>query len=528
MAELDHRRPPRAPRSGSRATTSSRRRPSPAPGRQLPASVTCAWTQPRARPHAGRPPGLWLRPGQPHPHELTGAAIRQAVAADCQQHRPAAPGAHRGGPRRRPRHHPRPRRRPRPERRAGRRPHRPRATRRGASSSSCTRTRTPSSSPTRTRSTSTRADAVTLTCAADPGPDPRRSTWRPRAPWPTPSPATSPTPSRAARARAVELADAIDVDLQHPQRLRLRPGHASLSSPACTPPASTGPTPSPAASRDASDPDLARVFGLDGVPVLDPALPLPGLLGLPLRWVADGPLAGDPAPGTGRGPAAPGCAGGFRWAPGTLARWRGDPHLAFALALASRAGIDEAARLQAALGRPLTGALRELAAPARRGAASGSARRLEPGDGARPADGRLRADCRPRTSCPARPRRRRCAPSRSPWPAAPGVTAPGRPAPRARAPERQRRGQRAPGPTPCDPAHRRRHRHAGRAARQGRVPSRRGHHPRPVVNALAGHPYAVPSRRASVPATPAAVDLGPADNSKKCKAPPLATNPPCP
>ena len=45
-------------------------------GGQLPASVTGAWTQPR--------PGLWLRPGQPHPHELTGAALRQAVAVDAE------------------------------------------------------------------------------------------------------------------------------------------------------------------------------------------------------------------------------------------------------------------------------------------------------------------------------------------------------------------------------------------------------------------------------------------------------------
>ena len=55
--------------------------------RQLPASVTSAWTQPlRRSDQAPGPaaPGLWLRPGQPHPHELTGAAIRQAVAADAQ------------------------------------------------------------------------------------------------------------------------------------------------------------------------------------------------------------------------------------------------------------------------------------------------------------------------------------------------------------------------------------------------------------------------------------------------------------
>ncbi len=43
---------------------------------QLPVSVTSAWTQPHQE--------LWLRPGQPHPHELSGAALRQAVAVDAE------------------------------------------------------------------------------------------------------------------------------------------------------------------------------------------------------------------------------------------------------------------------------------------------------------------------------------------------------------------------------------------------------------------------------------------------------------
>ena len=43
---------------------------------RLPDSVTSAWTQP--------PPELWLRPGQPHPHELSGAALRQAIAVDAE------------------------------------------------------------------------------------------------------------------------------------------------------------------------------------------------------------------------------------------------------------------------------------------------------------------------------------------------------------------------------------------------------------------------------------------------------------
>ncbi len=42
---------------------------------QLPAAATSAWTQ--------SPAGLWLRPGQPHPHVLTGAAISRAIAGDA-------------------------------------------------------------------------------------------------------------------------------------------------------------------------------------------------------------------------------------------------------------------------------------------------------------------------------------------------------------------------------------------------------------------------------------------------------------
>ena len=76
------------------------------------------------------------------------------------------------------------------------------------------------------------------------------------------------------------------------------------------------------------------------------------MLGLPLRWVATGPLAGTLlqvlAPGSPSG-------AGDRPVPG-------DPYEAFALALCSRAGIQETARLRAALGGPLSEALRELTA----------------------------------------------------------------------------------------------------------------------------------------------------------------------
>ena len=49
--------------------------------RQLPDPVTSAWTQPRLAQPAHLQ--LWLRPGQAHPHELSGAAVREAVTADA-------------------------------------------------------------------------------------------------------------------------------------------------------------------------------------------------------------------------------------------------------------------------------------------------------------------------------------------------------------------------------------------------------------------------------------------------------------
>jgi hypothetical protein len=99
------------------------------------------------------------------------------------------------------------------------------------------------------------------------------------------------------------------------------------------------------------DPDLGldAVLGLDGASVLDPALPLPGVLGLPLRWVADGPLAAILLQVLAAEPAAA----------------TGEPELAWALALEARAGIKESTVLRAALGRPLTERLGELTARAK-------------------------------------------------------------------------------------------------------------------------------------------------------------------
>jgi len=84
------------------------------------------------------------------------------------------------------------------------------------------------------------------------------------------------------------------------------------------------------------DPELARALGLPQAGAIGPALPLPGLLDLPLRWVADSPLAtallqvlaAHPATGT---------------APDH------SPRQAFALALTSRAGIGDATPLRASL-----------------------------------------------------------------------------------------------------------------------------------------------------------------------------------
>ena len=87
--------------------------------------------------------------------------------------------------------------------------------------------------------------------------------------------------------------------------------------------------------------DLAEVFGR--VPALDPAFPVQGMLGLPLRWVAGSSLASTLLQVLAAHPSP------------------GDPYLAFAYALSSRAGVYETTQLGAALGSPLTDALDGLA-----------------------------------------------------------------------------------------------------------------------------------------------------------------------
>lgn len=113
-------------------------------------------------------------------------------------------------------------------------------------------------------------------------------------------------------------------------------------------------------ARDADggrDADLARVFGRTSIGSLDPALPLPGLLGLPLHWVAAGPLGGtllrvleeraSAAPDASDPDARPGAGALYR---------------AFADALASRAGIPETGQVKAALSYSLAEQIRDLEA----------------------------------------------------------------------------------------------------------------------------------------------------------------------
>jgi len=306
--------------------------------RRLPPAVTSAWTQRQ---------GLWLRPGQPNPHELTGAALRQAVAADARDTAVlpqvltaavldvalsiirdlddvrALSGALAGD-----------------------------LTARGNSDGEVVELMHAHAHAivltyAHARDL-VRADAVTRTCATDPELIRTLGLTQARAL----ADAIAGDLAGAidlARASAVELARAIDLDLNIlsafdfdlDRVLELARAHA------------TGLDRAHVMARGlprAADLDLAGVFGLPGTHPLDQWLALPGLLGLPLRWVAGSPLAGtllqvlaaQPAAGAGQ--------------PGA------DPYRAFALALCSRAGIDDAMRLDADLGGPLTGALAGLSA----------------------------------------------------------------------------------------------------------------------------------------------------------------------
>jgi NACHT domain len=310
---------------------------------QLPASVTGAWTQPG--------PELWLRPGQPHPHELSGTALRQAISGDAEKTAivpqvltaavlnvfvsiirdlvdiRALSGALADDL----------------------------AVRASSGGQAVELLHAHARAIVFTYTDAldlTRADAITQTCAADPylihaldldgTRDLARSIARDLA-----------SAISLARTRAVELVDAIDADrsvlsafdfdFDIDDAIDCARVHASEFE-----------RTDMLARRIADDshPDLTRVFGLDNVSTLGPALPLPGVLGLPLRWVADGKLARTllqvmaeiSHPGWGARP---------------LPR---DLYLAFAGALSLQAGIRETTQLRAALAYPLTDALHQLEA----------------------------------------------------------------------------------------------------------------------------------------------------------------------
>jgi hypothetical protein len=310
---------------------------------QLPASVTSAWSQPH--------PGLWLRPGQPHPHELTGAAVRQAVAADAANSTllpqiltaavldvalditrdlddvRALSGALAGD-----------------------------VTARASSEGEVVDLMHAHAHAIVLSYAHaldlTRVNAVTYTCAADPE--------LVRAAGLAPARALADAVAGGlastiglAHTRAVQLADAIDLDLNILSAfdfdldhvVQLARAHAASLDHAYS------------AARDiplVTGLDLTGVFGLADATALDPALSLPGVLGLPLRWVAAGSLASTLLQVLAASP------------PATVSdrQHPGDLYQAFALALCSRAGITETTPLRADLGRPLSDALGGLTAAA--------------------------------------------------------------------------------------------------------------------------------------------------------------------
>ncbi len=308
---------------------------------QLPDSVTCAWTQSH--------PQLWLRAGPPHPYEITGAALCQAVALDAkstailpQVLTAAVLGVALD------------------------------ITRDLADVRALT---SALASDLTARADSgdevvdlmhahahaivltyahaldlVRADAITHTRAVDMGLIRALDLTQARALADVVAGDLVGAIARA-RARAFELADAIDLDLNILSAFDFDLAHVIELAGVHTAELDRA----DALARGvpgAADLDLASVFGPASVLPPGPALALPGVLGLPLPWIADGPLVSSLLQAlAGTSPSHPGTH--------PLAS---DPYLAFARALASRSGIHETSRLSATLASPLTDALRDLAA----------------------------------------------------------------------------------------------------------------------------------------------------------------------
>jgi hypothetical protein len=327
---------------------------------QLPAVVTSAWTAPDEALAPGLAPGaagLWVRPGLPHPHELTGAALRQTVAADARNTSllpqvltaavlDVALGIVRDL-------------------------EDVRALSRALADDITARANSEGRPVDLMHAHAraivlahahalelTRSDAIARTRAA--GPDLIRTLDM--------APAHALAEAIAlgladaiirARERAVDLAESIDQDLSIlgafdfdiARVLELERVHSAALDPAYT--RALGIAHSP-------DSGVAAALRLTGAGTLDRGVALPGILGLPLRWVADGPLARTL----------------LRVLPGVSSAGSGsDPYQAFAAALVSAAGIDDAARLRAAFGNSLTSELRgasaALAPPAERAGSPG-------------------------------------------------------------------------------------------------------------------------------------------------------------
>ena len=310
--------------------------------RLLPTAVTSTWTQPELV--------LWVRPGQPHPHELAGAAIVEAIAADAKNTamlpqiltatildvafgiirdlddiralsdalaRDLAVRA-------------------RSEGRAVELMH--------AHAHAIVLTYAHALDLTRAAAITTAGAAALDLIAA-------LHLTRPRAL--ADALAVDLTGAlELARVRAVELAAAIDEDLSILGAFDFDVAHSQELARVHAADLDRADVIARTIAHD-PDPELARVLGLSRVDALGPALPLPGILGLPLRWIADGPLASTLLEVLAAH--RPATAGSAHPMPG-------DPYQAFAVALGSRAGIHETTRLRAELGPPLTDRLRALTA----------------------------------------------------------------------------------------------------------------------------------------------------------------------